>query len=222
VRGELPSGTPAELALPPGPAARGLVVYPDIHGLRPLFDDLAAHLAESRGWATAVVELFPGATLPTVDDRFAAVPRLDDARVIGDGVAAADLLAQRAGVDRVAVLGFCLGGMYAYKAASSKRFDRAVSFYGMIRVPLAWRGTGQGEPLRYLAEPGTCPVLAIIGAEDPYTPPDDVAELGKFGALVTAVVFPDAEHGFVHDPARPAHRPEDAAAAWSAVDEFLA
>jgi len=222
VRADLPSGTPVELALPEAPAARGLVMYPDIHGLRPLFDKLAAHLAETHAWATAVVELFPGATLPTVDDRFAAVPRLDDGRVVGDAVAAADLLRERAGVDRVAVLGFCLGGMYAYKAASSKQFDRAVSFYGMIRIPTAWRGAGQREPLTLLAEPGTCPVLSIIGAQDPYTPPADVAELKKFGSLVTPVVFPDAEHGFVHDPDRPAHRPADAEAAWRAVDEFLA
>jgi carboxymethylenebutenolidase len=221
VRVDLPSGTPVELALPTGDASRGLVVFPDIHGLRPLFDDLAADLAQTRGWATAAVELFPGADLPTVDDRFAAVPGLDDGRVIGDAVAAADLLVERARVDRVAVLGFCLGGMYAYKAAASKRFDRAVSFYGMIRVPPAWRGPGQGEPLSLLREPGTSPVLSIIGGQDPYTPPSDVAELGKFGGMVTAVVFPEAEHGFVHDPARPAHRPDDASAAWRAVDDFL-
>ena len=34
----LPSGTPAEVARPPGPPARGVVVIPDIMGLRPLFD----------------------------------------------------------------------------------------------------------------------------------------------------------------------------------------
>jgi carboxymethylenebutenolidase len=221
VRVDLPSGTPAELALPTGEASRGLVVFPDIHGLRPLFDDLTADLAETYGWATAAVELFPGADLPTVDDRFAAVPGLDDGRVIGDAIAAADLLVERAQVDRVAVLGFCLGGMYAYKAAASKRFDRAVSFYGMIRLPPAWRGSGQGEPLSLLREPGTSPVLSIIGGQDPYTPPGDVAELQKFGRLVTAVVFPEAEHGFVHDPSRPAHRADDASAAWRAVDEFL-
>jgi dienelactone hydrolase len=221
VRVDLPSGTPSELALPTGEASRGLVVFPDIHGLRPLFDDLTADLAETRGWAIAAVELFPGADLATVDDRFAAVPGLDDGRVIGDAIAAADLLAERARVDRVAVLGFCLGGMYAYKAAASKRFDRAVSFYGMIRIPPAWRGPGQGEPLSLLREPGTSPVLSIIGGQDPYTPPSDVAELQKFGRLVTTVVFPDAEHGFVHDPSRPAHRADDASAAWRAVDEFL-
>jgi carboxymethylenebutenolidase len=222
VRVVLPSGTPAEIALPANAARRGVVVFPDIHGLRPLFDDLAAELADERGWATAVVELFPGLDLPTVDDRFAAVAHLDDGRLIGDAAAAADLLADRTGVERVAVIGFCLGGMYAYKAASSRRFDAAVSFYGMIRIPAHWRGPGQQEPLELLGEPGTCPVLAVIGDQDPYTPAADVAELGRFGPLVRPLRFPEADHGFVHDPQRPAHRPDDAAAAWRAVAEFLA
>jgi carboxymethylenebutenolidase len=222
MRVELPSGTPAEIAVPDGPPSRGVVVYPDIHGMRPLFDDLAAQLASDRRWAVAVVEPFPGRTLPTVDDRFATVPLLEDTRLIGDAVAAADLLAGRTGADRVAVIGFCLGGMYAYKAASSGRFDRAVSFYGMIRIPAAWRGPGQGEPLALLGEPGTCPVLSVIAEQDPYTPPDDVAQLAKFGPLIRILRFPEAEHGFVHDPSRPAHRPDDAAAAWEAVGEFLA
>jgi carboxymethylenebutenolidase len=67
----------------------------------------------------------------------------------------------------------------------------------------------------------TCPVLSIIGDRDPYTPPEDVAELARFSGLVQAIRFPDAEHGFVHDPDRPAHRPEDAAEAWRQVIHFL-
>ena len=46
MRIELPSGTPAELARPEGDASRGLVLVPDIGGLRPLFDDLCARLAD--------------------------------------------------------------------------------------------------------------------------------------------------------------------------------
>ena len=222
MRVSLPSGTPVEIALPETGPRRGVVLLPDIHGLRPLFDDLAAELAAERGWAMAVVELFPGLDLPTVDDRFAAVADLDDARLIGDAVAAADLLAGETGVERIAVIGFCLGGMYAYKAAACRRFDAAVSFYGMIRIPPHWRGPGQQEPLKLLGEPGTCPVLAVIGDQDPYTPDGDVAELGRFGPLVRPVRFPDADHGFVHDPQRPAHRPDDAATAWRAVADFLA
>ena len=33
--------------------------------------------------------------------------------------------------------------------------------------------------------------------------------------------YPDAEHGFVHDESRPAHRSEDAADAWDKVLRFL-
>ena len=54
MRIELPSGTAAELVHPPsGPAGRGLVVIPDVMGMRPLFDDLVAHLAaEGTGFPT--------------------------------------------------------------------------------------------------------------------------------------------------------------------------
>ena len=46
----LPSGTPAELAQPPdGNPSRGVVLFPDIGGLRPLFDDLCARLAADHG-----------------------------------------------------------------------------------------------------------------------------------------------------------------------------
>ena len=45
MRIELSSGTPAELVVPPAPT-RGVVLAPDIMGLRPLFDDLAARLAD--------------------------------------------------------------------------------------------------------------------------------------------------------------------------------
>ena len=38
---------------------------------------------------------------------------------------------------------------------------------------------------------------------------------------VTVVRYPDAEHGFVHDPDRPAHRPDDAADAWRRAVAFL-
>jgi carboxymethylenebutenolidase len=222
MRIDLPSGTPSELAIPDESPTRGVVVIPDIGGMRPLFDDLAARLAAEHGWAVAVIEPFPGQDLPTIDDRFAAVPHLRDECLLGDAAAAADVLTGRTGVTRVAVIGFCMGGMYAYKAASTGRYDRAVPFYGMIRLPLAWRGPEQAEPLTMLREPTTCPVLAIIGDKDPYTPPDDINELGVFGPLIRVLRFADADHGFVHDPSRPAHRADDAAEAWRAVTQFLA
>jgi len=213
---ELPSGTPAELALPAGRPTLGLALAPDIMGLRPLFDDLCARLAAEQGWAVCAPEPFPGREHLTVEERQAAVAGLDDARVVGDLVAAAD----RTGAERVGVLGFCMGGMYALKAAGSGHFRRAVAFYGMIRIPEKWLGPGQGQPLDALAKPEACPVLAIVGGCDHWTPPADVAALEPL-LDVTVVRYPEADHGFVHDPARPTHRPADAADAWARAIAFL-
>ena len=217
MRTTLPSGTPAELVVPASGAGRGLVIAPDIWGLRPLFDDLAARLAREQGWAVCAVEPFPGTDLgQDIDARFAAVPALRDDAVLGDLAAAADAT----GAATVSLIGFCMGGMYAFKAAGMGRFHRVASFYGMIRIPAAWRSDGQGEPLEWLARPGASPTLAVIGDLDPYTPPDDVAALAGAGVVVER--YAEAEHGFVHDAARPSHRPADAADAWAKVLAFLA
>jgi carboxymethylenebutenolidase len=215
MRIDLPSGTPAELARPDADARRGLVIAPDIGGLRPLFDDLCARLAAEQAWAVCAVEPFPGREDLVLEDRLAAVRDLDDERQLGDLVAAVDVL----GVEPVGVLGFCMGGMYALKAAGTGRFDRAVSFYGMIRVPEQWRGQGHAEPLDAVGRDGAAPVLALVGGQDPWTPARDVDDLEAAGA--TVVRYPEADHGFVHDPARPAHRPADAADAWSRALSFL-
>ncbi len=212
----LPSGTPAELAHPStGPGRRGLVVIPDIMGLRPLFDDLVADLADTHGWSVCAFELYPGREHLEVADRLTAGATLTDDRVLGDAVAAADAT----GADAVGVLGFCMGGMYTLKAVATGRFDRHCPFYGMIRVPEHWQGAGQAEPLDALAAGDAASVLAVIGTEDGWTPPDQVDELAASGA--TVVRYEGADHGFVHDPSRPAHRAEDAADAWSRVIAWL-
>ena len=218
----LPSGTASELSRPEGPPARGVVLVPDVMGLRPLFDDMCARLSDEHGWAVLAVEPFPGREDLKIEQRFAAMREVSDDDRLGDLLAAADVLADRTGVERVAVLGFCMGGMYTLKAAGTGRFDRAAAFYGMIRVPADWRGPRQRQPLDWLAEPSPTRVLAIIGGSDPATPADDVEALRVMGERVEVVVYPEGQHGFVHDPARPAHRPADAADAWARVVKFLA
>jgi carboxymethylenebutenolidase len=145
-----------------------------------------------------------------------AMAALEDDRQLADILAAADLL----GVEPVGVIGFCMGGMYTMKAASTGRFDRAGAFYGMIRVPDAWHGPGQRDAVEMLRDAGTAErVLAIIGTADPYTPAADVDALEAAGATITR--YEGAEHGFVHDASRPAHRPDDAADAWRRVVDWL-
>jgi carboxymethylenebutenolidase len=205
----LPSGTPAEIVRPEGaPPARGLVVLPDIGGLRPLFDDHVARLSRETGWCVCAVELWPGREDLAVPDRLATGGMLDDARVLGDAVAAAD----ETGAARVGVLGFCMGGMYAMKATATGRFARAAAFYGMARVPEMWHSPTQGDPLDALASRGDCAVLEIAGTADPWLPAADLDALEAAG--VEVVRYEGADHGFAHDPSRPAHRADDAADAW--------
>jgi carboxymethylenebutenolidase len=211
----LPSGTQASVSLE-DKAAMGLVIAPDIFGLRPLFDDMVERL--SREWQMSViaVEPFPGQTLSEeIADRFAAAAHLDDELHLRDLTEAADYL----GTSRVGLMGFCIGGMYCFKAGRSSRFDRIASFYGMIHVPEAWAGPGQGDPIEQLRAGHPDRVLALIGTQDPYTPPDHVNELRAVGVSVRE--YPEAVHAFAHDPARPVHRPDDAADAFSATRNWL-
>lgn len=218
MREKLLGGTPVEVARPEGAAARGLVLIPDIGGLRHLFDELCAGLANRYRWAVAAIEPWPGREQMPLEDRLASVGSLSDERVLGDVVAAADLL-NGMNVEPVAVLGFCMGGMFALKASDTGRFDRAVSFYGMVRVPEHWRSDWLGEPLDAVTKPGACPVLELAGTADPWVPEADLDALEAAGG--TVVRYPGADHGFVHDPSRPTHRADDAADAWRRVSEFL-
>jgi len=211
----LPSGTPAYVASTPD-ATRGVVIVPDIGGLRPLFTDLCDRLAAEHGWTVGCFDSWAGRSETNIEEKMAAAGSLDDATVMGDATATADLL----GVEPVAVIGFCQGGMFAFKGAASGRFDRAVSFYGMVRLPEHWSTATMAEPLDVLAAAGDpAPILMIVGTDDPYVPAADADDLEATGAEV--VRYEGAGHGFAHDADRPAHRADDAADAWRRVAAFL-
>ncbi|HSO96771.1 MAG TPA: dienelactone hydrolase family protein [Acidimicrobiia bacterium] len=207
----------------PDAAVQGVVLHPDVMGVRPLFDDLCRRVA-THGYLVCCPEPFARAPrdVRAAEDsaaRLAYLPQLDDDLQLGDLAAAAD----QVGMADVSLVGFCMGGMQTLKAAATGRFQRAVPFYGMIRLPEAWRGGGLREPLDTAA--GVCPTLAIFGGDDPFTPSEDIEALraawrGRDDC--TIVVYPDAEHGFVHAPERSVHRPDDAADAWRQTLAFLA
>lgn len=221
-------GTPVDAihARPTGSAEAGLVVHPDMMGVRPLFDDLCRRLA-TNGFAVACAEPFarfpsdvrdaPDATL-----RMSHMKDMDDDLQLGDLAQAARFVADTDGVGRVSIIGFCMGGMYTLKAAATGVFGRAVPFYGMIRIPDDWKGPGVRDPLDTAEQ--VCPTLAVFGGVDPWTPSDDVNALRaawRDRDDCEIVMYPDADHGFVHAPERPAHRPDDAADAWRRALEFV-
>jgi carboxymethylenebutenolidase len=221
-------GTPVD-AIHARPVERpetGVVVHPDLMGVRDLFDDLCRRLA-THGFAIACAEPFAhfppeirDAEDPTV--RMARMTEMNDDVQLDDLAAAAEFLRQTDGVERVSIIGFCMGGMYTLKAAATGVFARAVAFYGMLRVPADWKGPRLRDALDTAAQ--VCPTLAIFGGKDPWVPLDDVEALRtawRDRVDCEIVVYPDADHGFVHGIERPAHRPDDAADAWSRALSFL-
>ncbi|GGM67375.1 dienelactone hydrolase family protein [Dactylosporangium sucinum] len=216
----LPSGTPAILARPrPEPPAgfeHGLVLLPDVFGLRPLYDDLCGQLSQRWGTVVCAPEPFPGRDLPPdVPARLAASREIPDADRLRDIAEAADAT----GCTRLSLIGFCQGGTYAYHASQLDRFARLVAFYGPVRPPEAGLGPGQARVLDTLAEGRPGRVLALLGGRDPLVPEDDAAALEHAG--VTVVRYPQAGHGFAHDPDRPTHRAADAADAWHRCGDWL-
>jgi len=187
-------------------------------GLRPLFEDMASRLA-THGLAVVAFEQFasqPEEVRASAEERFAHVKDLDDGQQLDIFSAAADLMVIDDGVSRVSMIGFCMGGHYAFKAASTDRFDATVAFYGMLRTPDDFRGPGHHiEPLAVASQ--MVPTLAFFGTADPWTPADDIAELRRAWESRSdceIVLVEGAEHGFVHDPERDVHRADDAAMAW--------
>src|SRR5689334_7765084 len=115
---------PAVHARPDGMPAAGLVLHPDIMGVRPLFDAMARRIANN-GLAVCSPEPFirlSEAQRASIEARMAAVPELDDATQLGDLEAAANRLVVDDDVSTVSVLGFCIGGYYTFKAAAGGRF----------------------------------------------------------------------------------------------------
>jgi len=213
-------------ARPRGATPVGIVVHPDIGGLRPLFEDLVRRLA-SHGYAVGAFEPFARIDSTEraemdLEARMAAMTTLRDSEQLGDLTRTADALAERDDVRAVAVIGFCMGGMYTLKAAATGRFDRAGAFYGQLRVPEGWRSPQLAEPLATASE--VCPTIAILGGQDRWTPDGDIEALRAEWAHrpdCEVVVYPDADHGFVHDPERSTHRAADAADAWHRVLGFF-
>lgn len=215
MRTTLSTGTSAALVVPENPT-RGVVVLPDVGGLRELYDDMCERLAADYGWACVAPEPFPGKEDTPMDRRLALIPTNDDDRFLGDVVAAAGLL----DTERIAVIGFCQGGMWAYKSATLDGIDKTVAFYGMVRNPL-WERDGHANAIDFLRQPGRKPVLSINGGVDVWTPSTDLDDLRALPDI-DVVVYPEADHGFVHAADRPTYRADDAADAWARCAAFLA
>jgi carboxymethylenebutenolidase len=215
------------LAAPDGPAP-GVVVIPDVWGLADHTKDIATRLARE-GFATLALDVYRKTGRPDLADVTAAmawIRELSDPLVLETVQEGIDALAREPGVGKLGLIGFCMGGQYAWLAACACRGLSAVApFYGMLRYEAGL--DPQKKPRAPLdAVAGLrCPALGLYGEEDAIIPNADVDELERRLARqpqpTEIVRYAGAGHAFLNDTRPALYRPEAATDAWRRLLAFL-
>ena len=185
---------PAYVAQPEGAPRGAVVVLQEIFGvnshIRAVADRWAAegYLAVAPATFERVqsgVELgYAEADMATGFALKTAVEALPGAGVLQDIQAAIDHAAQVGG-GKVGIVGFCWGGLLAWRAACQlKGLSAAVVYYG-------GGITAEAE----IARQPLCPVLAHFGDQDPWIPMAGILAFGQAHPEVEVHVYP-ASHGF--------------------------
>ena len=208
------------LARASGIRAPGVIVLHDMFGLNEPIRAIADGLA-ARGFVALVPNLFwraaIAAAIPYDDDKHAiAWERLNafdldtGARDIAN---AASWLRTRADVNgKIAAVGFCGGGRWAWLAAARAGVDAAAALYGL----------GISQHLDELPRV-TCPVQLHYGLRDQHVPQQEIDKVaagvqGRPG--VTVFRYPEAGHSFAN-PVRPTFDPAAAALAFERIERML-
>lgn len=201
----------ADIALPyflARPAADGpwpgVVVVHEGNGISPQLLRFCQRLAR-QGYATLAPDLFFRAGGTEAADFATLIGSLDRDRSLGDlAQAAAWLRAEGAGP--LGITGFCMGGLFTYRAATSlDDFAAAVGFYG-------------GGIAKEFGQP-RCPTLLVFGGTDEYIPTPDIEAVAAHHP--DTVVYPGAGHGFMRDGSE-SFDEEAAADGWRRLLEFFA
>lgn len=184
------------LALPPSGTGPGIVLLQEIWGVNDHIRTVAEQYAQA-GFVVFAPDVFwrltPRLSL-NYDEQgnekaFDCYGKVDFDQAVTDIVAAVDLLKARPEVTgKVAVMGYCMGGMLAYRVAAATEVDAAVCYYG-------------GGIVKHLdeADKVTAPIIFHHGALDESIPPADVEQIKQAftdHSNATFYDYPQAGHGF--------------------------
>lgn len=204
------------------PSRPGVVILPDQRGLHWYYERLAELFADAGVHAVAVDfyhrtagTAFRGDDFDFAEHRGAVTSDT----ITHDAEAGIDAL-RGMGVDRVFVLGFCLGGRGALLQATNNSVEGVIGFYGF---PTREDGAGR-SPLSD-AEQGkvVAPILGLFGAEDESVGRDAPHQyrdaLVRAGVKHEVVVYPGAGHSFFDRRMR--EHEDHCADAWNRILEFV-
>jgi carboxymethylenebutenolidase len=210
---QLPYGTPAVRAQPPGGKGPGIVIGHAWWGLKPFFVELADRLAAD-GFVVIAPDLFgTGEVVSTVEAAEARLEKLDWHAVGRRMLAAHDALASdpaRSGAG-IGAVGFSMGASRAGSTARQRDDVRA--------VVLAYGTDGSPD----VAKPDAA-WLGHFAPGDSWEPDEGVDALEErlraAGRRVTFHRYPGTQHWFLEDD-RPEYDPAAAELFWQRTTAFL-
>lgn len=202
------------------PSQTGVVVLPDVRGLYQFYKDLAVRLAQAGHDAIAIDYFGRTTTEPERSNDWDFGPHVAKCTVEGVSadVGAAVARLRSANPERsVFTMGFCFGGSNSWhQAANDHDLAGAIGFYGRPR-------RSESDAVIERVGAMTCPVLALMGGDDPGIPPGDVEEfraaLENAGVVHDVVVYPGAPHSFFDR--KFADYASESADAWNWVLAFI-
>jgi len=218
----------AFVAAPEGGAKLpGMLVFQEAFGVNGHIRDVTQRIARL-GYVAIAPELFHRTAPPGFEgsyDNFPAVmphvAALKDEGLEADIRAAYEALQGRRGIDRerVACIGFCMGGRVSFLADLILPLRAAISFYGGGIAP-GPRGAG----LLGRAKELHAPILMFWGGLDKHIGPEQhravTDALRTAGKKYANVEFSDADHAFFCD-ARASYNAAAAEQAWALSLAFL-
>lgn len=214
----------AYCAVPSGGSGPGVLMFQEIFGINDNMRTLAGRLADA-GYVVLVPDMFwrierrfERNDEAGMADAFAIVQQLDWQKAVEDITAAhAHLRQMPECTGKIGAIGFCLGGGLAFAAATMSRvdgrgIDAAVCYYGSAINGML------GEVSRL-----ECPALFHYGKNDPYIPPENIAEVEAAVSGRPGVEFYryDAGHAFSNEDAPSLYDAKAAAEAWPRTLDFL-
>jgi carboxymethylenebutenolidase len=184
-----------------------IVVVQEWWGLDGHIQDVTLRFTSGHEWSAIAPDLYRGKQPDEPDDAEKLMMELDHDQVREDLKATVGWLV-RQGVEKVGVIGFCMGGDLAFELAhEDDRLAAAVVFYGMPE---------------YEGRTPAAPIQAHYGTEDAWSAEQLEAvrtHLEAHGG--EAHVYAGAHHAFFND-AREDHDPEASELAWDRTLEFFA
>ena len=203
------------------PKHPGLLVLQEAYGVNAHIRDVTERFARE-GYVSIAPELYHR-TAPgfegKYDDIQSAMPHMKamtEKGLIEDLRAAYDWLTNNSHVapEKIASIGFCMGGRASFLACATLPLQASISFYGGNIAPALLPRVADLH----------APILFFWGGLDKHIGAEQIRavvdECKRAGKTYVNVEISDADHGFFCD-ARPSYNPEAATLSWNLVATYL-